>query len=86
MPLFYKSLPSLSVSRLQVLEGHYMVPLAPSIISVEEPLLSQPVLVGKVIQPSEHPHGPPLDPLQQLHAFPVLGPSVQDVVLQVGVS
>ena len=63
-----------------------MVPLAPSLISVEEPLLSQPVLVGKVIQPSEHPHVPPLDPLQQLHAFLVLRAPELDVVLQVGVS
>lgn len=32
----------------------------------------QPVLIGEMLQPSDHLHGPCLDPLQQVHVSPVL--------------
>ncbi|GAB0204266.1 hypothetical protein GRJ2_002892200 [Grus japonensis] len=48
----------------------------------EEPQLSQPVLIGKVLQPSDQLCGPPLDSLQQLHVSPLLGPPELDTVLQ----
>ncbi|KAK4806791.1 hypothetical protein QYF61_005587 [Mycteria americana] len=51
---------------------------------LEQPQLSQPVLVGEVLQPSYHFHGPPLDPLQQLHVLLVLRAPELDAVLQVG--
>jgi len=34
----------------------------PSLLQAEPPQLSQPVLVGEVLQPSDHLRGPPLDP------------------------
>ncbi|KAK4816937.1 hypothetical protein QYF61_025433 [Mycteria americana] len=43
---------------------------------------SQPVLVGEVLQPSDHFRGPPLDPLQQLHVLPVLRAPELDAALQ----
>ncbi|KAK4831464.1 LOW QUALITY PROTEIN: hypothetical protein QYF61_017712 [Mycteria americana] len=51
----------------------------------EQPQLSQPVLVGEVLQPSDYFRGPPLDPLQQVHVFPVLRAPELDAVLQVTV-
>ncbi|KAK4824277.1 hypothetical protein QYF61_012837 [Mycteria americana] len=39
---------------------------------------------GEVFQPSDHFCGPPLDPLQQVHVFPVLRTPELDAVLQVG--
>ncbi|KAK4810814.1 LOW QUALITY PROTEIN: hypothetical protein QYF61_008786 [Mycteria americana] len=35
----------------------------PSLLQAEQPQLSQPFLIGKVFQPSNHFRGPPLDPL-----------------------
>jgi len=53
---FYtKSLPSFSVGPLQVLEGHCKVSLEPSLFQAEQPQLSQSVLIGEVLQPSDHP-------------------------------
>ncbi|KAK4810201.1 hypothetical protein QYF61_011795 [Mycteria americana] len=52
--------------------------------NVEEPQLSQPFFIGEVFQPSDHFCGPPLDPLQQVHVFPVLRAPELDTVLQVG--
>ncbi|KAK4816353.1 hypothetical protein QYF61_015667 [Mycteria americana] len=49
----------------------------------EQPPLSQPVLVGEVLQPSGHFRGPPLDPLQQLPVLLVLRAPELDAVLQV---
>ena len=40
---------------------------------VHETQLPQPVFTGEVHQPSEHLRGPPLDPLQQVCIFLVLG-------------
>ncbi|KAK4824075.1 hypothetical protein QYF61_010586, partial [Mycteria americana] len=37
---------------------------------------------GEVFQPSDNFHGPPLDPLQQVHVFPVLRAPELDTVLQ----
>jgi len=54
---------------LQVLEGSSEVSLKPSLPQPEQPQLSQPVLTGEVLQPSDHFGGPPLDLLQQLHVF-----------------
>ncbi|KAK4816374.1 hypothetical protein QYF61_016278 [Mycteria americana] len=45
---------------------------------------SQPLLIGEVFQPPDHFCGPPLDPLQQVHVFPVLRAPELDAVLQVG--
>ncbi|KAK4821554.1 hypothetical protein QYF61_022214 [Mycteria americana] len=49
----------------------------------EQPQLSQPVLVGEVLQPSDHFCGPPLDPLQQLHVLLALRAPELDTVLQI---
>ena len=64
--------PQLSCSTLQVLEGHYKVPL-PSLLQAEESQISQPVPIGEVLQPSDYPRGHPVDLLQQLHVLFVLG-------------
>ncbi|KAK4825966.1 hypothetical protein QYF61_003535 [Mycteria americana] len=50
----------------------------------EQPQLSQPFLIGEVLQPSDHFCGPLLDPLQQVHLFPVPRTPELDAVLQVG--
>ena len=44
--LYKKSLPSFPVGPLQVLEGHYKVPLELSLFQAEEPQLFQPVPLG----------------------------------------
>ena len=72
-----------TVGHLQVLEGHYKVFLEPSLLQDEKPQLSQPVLLGEVLQPSDHSHGPPLDLLQQLIVLLVLGHSELVTVLLV---
>ena len=48
-------------------------PWRPSLLQAEESHLSQPVLVGEVLQPSDCLYGPPLDLLQQLSVLLVLG-------------
>ncbi|KAK4810863.1 hypothetical protein QYF61_008835 [Mycteria americana] len=68
---------------LKILEGCYKVSPQPSLLQAEQPQLSQPVLVGEVLQPSDHLHGPPLDSLQQLHVLLVLRAPELDAVLQV---
>ena len=78
------SLLSFPVGPLQVLVGRYKVSSEPSLLQAEEPQYSQAVLIGEVLQPSDHLHGPPLDPLQQLHVLLVLGAPELDAVLQVG--
>lgn len=50
-----------------------MVSLQPSLLQAEQGQLPQAFFIGKVLKPSEHLHGPLLDPLQQLHTFLVLG-------------
>ncbi|XP_032300907.1 transcription factor PU.1 isoform X1 [Coturnix japonica] len=49
----------------------------------EQPQFLQPVFTGEMLQPLDL-HGPPLDPLQKLHIFPVLGTPDLDTVLQLG--
>ena len=58
--------------------------MQPSPPQAEQAQLLRPVLTEEVLQPSDHVHGPPLDPLQQLHIFPVLGAPDLDTVLQMG--
>ena len=40
-----------------------------SLLQAKHPKLSRLILVGEVLQPFDHPHGPPLDLLQQLLAL-----------------
>jgi len=65
------------------LEDRDKVPLELFLLHAEEPQVSQPVLVGEVLQPSDRIHGPPLD-LLQLHVVLVLRALELDAVLQVG--
>ena len=81
---YKKSLPSFPVGPFGLLEGCDKVPPELFLFQAEEPQLSQPVLGGEVLQPSDQLCGPPLDPLQQLHVLPVLGPPEVDSVLQLG--
>ncbi|KAK4811229.1 hypothetical protein QYF61_022126, partial [Mycteria americana] len=67
---------------VKILKGCNKVSLEPSLLQAEQPQLSQPVLIGEVFQPSDHFCGPPLDPLQQLHVFPVPRTPELDAVLQ----
>ncbi|KAK4830181.1 hypothetical protein QYF61_008972 [Mycteria americana] len=53
-------------------------------VGAEQAQLSQPFLIGEVLQLSDHFCGPPLDPLQQVHVFPVLRTPELDAALQVG--
>ena len=59
--------------------------MEPSLLQAEEPQLSQPVLLGVVLKPSDYLYGPPLHPLQQLHILLVLGAPELEAVLQGGV-
>ncbi|KAK4813629.1 hypothetical protein QYF61_014389, partial [Mycteria americana] len=65
-----------------LLAGCYKVSLEPSLLQAEQPQLSQPVLVGEVLQPSDHFCDPPLDSLQQLHLCLVLRTPELDAVLR----
>ncbi|GAB0205260.1 hypothetical protein GRJ2_002991600 [Grus japonensis] len=60
-----------------------LFPILPGKVGAEQPQTPQPGLIGEVLQPSDHLHGPPLDSLQQLHVSPVLGTPDLDTVLQV---
>jgi len=44
----------------------------------------KPGFIEELIQTSDHLCGPPLDPHQQLHIFPVLGAPDLDAELQMG--
>jgi len=81
---YQKSLSSLLVGALQVLEGRNRVFLEPSLLQAQQPPLSQPFLIGEMLQPSDHFCSPPLDLLQQVHVFPVLRAPELDTGLQVG--
>ena len=59
---------------------YYNIPPEPSHLQVEEPQLSQAVLVEEVLQLSDHLHGPPLDPLQQLHVLVLEAPELDTVL------
>jgi len=69
---------------LQALKGCYKVTPESSLLQAEQPQFSQPVLIGKVLQPSDHLCGPPLDPLQHIHVLLMLVAPELDAVLQVG--
>ena len=43
-----------------------------SLVKGVGPQHSQPFFIGEVFHPSDHFCGPPLNPLQQVHVFPVL--------------
>ena len=72
LPVLIKS-PSPGFCMLSSGTIRYMVPQEPSLLQAEKPQLSQPVLIGEVLQPCDHLCGPPLDLLQHLHVLPVLG-------------
>jgi len=59
------SLPS--YSRALHTEDCSHVSLAPSLLQAEQPLLSQPVLIGEVFHPWDHYCGPSLDAFQQVY-------------------
>ncbi|KAJ7395230.1 hypothetical protein BTVI_156996 [Pitangus sulphuratus] len=68
---------------LQTLEGCYEVSMQPSFLQAEQSQLSQPAFIREVLQSSYHPHGPPLDLLQQFRTILMLGPSELHAVFQV---
>ncbi|KAK4817730.1 hypothetical protein QYF61_026530 [Mycteria americana] len=76
------SLGAVEKLNVAVLEGCYKVSPQPSLLQAEQSQFSQPVLVGEVLQPSDHFCGPPLDPLQQLHVLLVLRAPELDALLQ----
>ena len=53
-----------------------------SLIQAKQAQLSQPFFIKKMLQSSDHLHGPLLDSLQQLHIFPVLGVRGLDTIFQ----
>ena len=67
-----------------MLEGCSKVAPEPSLLQAEQPQLSQPVLTGEGFYPLDHFCGPPLDPLQQVHVFPVQRALELEAGLQVG--
>ena len=64
------------------MEGHNKVSLELSLLQAEQPQLSQPVLIGEVLQPSDNFCQPSLA-LQRVHVFPVLKAPELDAGLQV---
>jgi len=46
--------PIFLISPLQLLGGRNEVSPQPSLLQAEQPQLSQPVLIGEVLQPSDH--------------------------------
>ena len=66
------------------MEGCYKVSSEPSVLQVDEPQLSQPILIEEVLQHSDHLCGPPLDLFQQLNVLFVLGTPELGTILQVG--
>jgi len=55
-----------------------------SLLQTVQAQLPQPVFIGGVLQPSYHAHGLPLDLLEQLHIFLVLGALGLQPVHQMG--
>ncbi|KAK4830165.1 hypothetical protein QYF61_008676 [Mycteria americana] len=64
------------LSQQALLKSCNKVSLKPSLLQAEQPQLSQPFFTGEVFQPYDHFRGPPLDPLQQVRVFLVLGTPV----------
>ena len=54
----------------------------PSLLKAEQAQLPQPVFIGEVLQPSDHGHTLPLDPLQELYISLVWETPGLDTVLQ----
>ncbi|KAK4810711.1 hypothetical protein QYF61_007685 [Mycteria americana] len=79
----FKTIAPCTVTTGLVLEGCYKVSQEPSLLQAEQPQLSQPVLIGEVLQHSDHFRSPPLDSLQQVHVLLVLRAPELDAVLQV---
>jgi len=71
------------ISSFYVLEACSEVSQKLSLLQAERAHLPQPVFIGEVLQPSDHPCGPPLDLLQQVHILLVLGAPSLEEVLQV---
>ncbi|KAK4832353.1 hypothetical protein QYF61_021882 [Mycteria americana] len=63
---------------------HRMLPGTRYITRNGLPTNPDPTLSGEVFRPSDHFCGPPLDPLQQVHGFPVLRAPELDAILHVG--
>ena len=67
-----KIVPIFPIGSLEVLKGCNQVSAQPSLLQAEQAQLSQPVLIGEVLQPLDHFCSPPLDPLQQFNVLLVL--------------
>ena len=65
------------------MEGCYKVTPEPCLLQAEQPHLSELVLIGEVVQPSDHLHGSPLDPLQHIHVLLMMRAPELDAELQV---
>ena len=66
------------------MECHNEASPLPSLFWVEKAQFLKPVFIGAVFQPLDHPYSFPLDPLQKLHVFPVLGDSDLHAILPLG--
>ena len=73
-------------SPLSVPNVHSKVSLGPALLQAEQTQLKlfQPFLTGEVLLPLDYLCSTPLDPLQQLHVFPVLRAPELNTGLQVG--
>ena len=85
-PLVLSLFPLLFTRFLQVLESCNEVSPEPSLLQAKQAQFPQPFLIGEVLQPSDHLSGPPLDPLQELHVLPVLGPQAWTQYSRCGLS
>ena len=57
-----KLFPLLFIHSLQILKGHNEVSPEPSLLQAKQAQFPQPFFIREVLQPSDHLHGPPLDP------------------------
>ena len=83
LTVWVKTQKNLCISFLDVLEGCNETSLEPSPLQAEHAELPQPFFIEEVLQSSDHFHSPPLDLLQQLHIFLVLGSPGLDTLFQV---
>ena len=74
--------PFFPIGPLQILKGCYNVSLQPSFLEDKQPQLSQPFLIGEMLQPSGYLCGPPLCTLHQLCFLLVLGYFQMKTILQ----
>jgi len=70
----------------EILEGCNEVSQDPFCLQAEQAQFPQPVFGGEVLQPSDHLCGFPLDPLQKLHIFLVLGAPSLATIFQWGLT